>query len=199
MTTTMSPSPRSALRGVDHVAYVTWKPGETRDFYVEALNMPLVHAITAKGWLVDDYPDFAHFFFDMGRGNHIAFFYFFGLPAEKAPSDLMQRSRHIAFHVDSEDELDAWRAHLKSAGVRVTRPITHELIESIYFHDPNGIQLEITRPLREFNEADASDAEFTLRALGQVASETDPSIEKLWRRKFSLLPLPVGSSVGGAR
>ncbi|MEY9852229.1 catechol 2,3-dioxygenase-like lactoylglutathione lyase family enzyme [Leifsonia sp. EB41] len=188
------------LRGVDHVAYVTWNPGETRDFYVEAMHMPLVHAITAKGWLVDDYPDFAHFFFDMGNGNHIAFFYFFGLPPEEAPSDLMQRSRHIAFHVDTEDELNDWRSSLKSHGVRVTRPITHELIESIYFHDPNGIQLEITRPLRAFDQRDSRDADLTLQALADVAASPAPSIEELWRRKFALVSRNVErTEVGSIR
>ena len=98
--------------------------------------MPLVHAITATGWVTEDYPDFVHFFFDMGRGNRIAFFYFFGLPVE--------------------------------------------LIESIYFDDPNGIQLEITRPIRDMSAIDARDAELTLQALVDVVDVVDsprPSAE----------------------
>ncbi|MEV0445727.1 VOC family protein [Streptomyces spectabilis] len=191
---TASPSTRPrpcapALRvsGVDHLAYVTWKPRATVEFYTQALGMPLVHAITANGWVTEDYPDFVHFFFDAGAGNRIAFFYYFGLPEESAPSDLMHRSRHVAFHVDSAQELHAWRAWLKASGIRVTRPLAHELIESIYFDDPNGIQLEITRPLRAMSDIDARDAELTVRALADVAETPQPSVESLWRRKAELI------------
>ncbi|MEU1887101.1 VOC family protein [Micromonospora rifamycinica] len=179
--------PRLSLDGVDHLAYVTWKPRATLEFYTTVLGMPLVHAITANGWVTQDYPDFVHFFFDMGRGNRIAFFYYFGLSEEEPPSDLMHRSRHLAFHVDTEEELLAWRAWLKAHGVRVTTPLAHELIESIYFDDPNGIQLEITRPIRAMAEIDARDAELTLRALADVADSPRPSAQALWQRKAELI------------
>lgn len=176
--------PKRQLRGVDHIAYVTWRPKETWQFYTQIMRMPLVHAVTAKGWIVDDFPDFCHFFLDMGNNNYIAFFYFFGLPPEEAPTDLMHRSRHIAFHVDTEEELTEWSAWLRSNGVRVTRPTTHELIESIYFDDPNGLQLEITRPLRPFEEIDSRDATRTLEAISKVAGQELPTIEDMWRLKF---------------
>lgn len=179
--------PSLGLDGVDHLAFVTWRPRETYEFYTGALGMPLVHAITATGWVTEDHPDFVHFFFDMGRGNRIAFFYYFGLPEEPPPSDLMHRSRHLAFHVETEEELLAWRSRLKAHGVRVTTPLAHELIESIYFDDPNGIQLEITRPLREMSGIDARDAELTVQALTDVAGSPRPSVEALWQRKAELI------------
>jgi hypothetical protein len=145
-----------------------------------------VHAITAKGWM-NDFPDFVHFFFHMGKGNHLAFFYFFGLEPEELPGDLMHRSRHIALHVDTEEELTAWRARIKSLGVRVTHPLQHELLESIYFDDPNGIQLEIVRPLRPFGPLDAADAELTLRALADIAAKPGDTIQDMWRRKAQLV------------
>ncbi|WP_199818912.1 VOC family protein [Streptomyces sp. NRRL B-1347] len=192
--TSVSPSirpgadaPAPHVHGVDHLAYVTWKPRATVEFYTQALGMPLVHAITANGWVTHDYPDFVHFFFDAGAGNRIAFFYYFGLPEETAPSDLMHRSRHVAFHVETERELHAWRERLKAHGIRVTPPLAHELIESIYFDDPNGIQLEITRPLRAMSGIDARDAALTVRALVDVAESPRPSVESLWRRKAELI------------
>jgi catechol 2,3-dioxygenase-like lactoylglutathione lyase family enzyme len=184
--TTAGP-PRLRLDGVDHLAFVTWDPRATYEFYTQVLDMPLVHAITATGWVTEDYPDFVHFFFDMGRGNRIAFFYYFGLAEEEPPGDLMHRSRHLAFHVDTEDELVAWRARLKAHGVRVTTPLAHELIESIYFDDPNGIQLEITRPIRDMSGIDARDAELTLRSLIDVAGSPRPTAEALWQRKAELI------------
>jgi catechol 2,3-dioxygenase-like lactoylglutathione lyase family enzyme len=191
-TASLSTRPRAGrpglhVDGVDHLAFVTWKPRATVEFYTQALGMPLVHAITATGWVTEDYPDFVHFFFDMGRGNRIAFFYYFGLPEEDAPSDLMHRSRHLAFHVDTEEELLAWRDRLKAHGVRVTRPLAHELIESIYFDDPNGIQLEITRPLRVMSGIDSRDAELTVRALADVAESPRPTVQALWQRKAELI------------
>lgn len=188
--------PGSRVDGVDHLAFVTWKPRVTVDFYTRTLGMPLLHAITATGWVTEDYPDFVHFFFDMGAGNRIAFFYYFGLPEEDAPSDLMHRSRHLAFHVDTEEELLAWRDRLKAQGVRVTPPLAHELIESIYFDDPNGIQLEITRPLRPMSDVDARDAELTVRALADVVEGPSPSIEALWQRKAELVRKAAAEGTG---
>ncbi|MFC4033363.1 VOC family protein [Streptomyces polygonati] len=186
---TRPPADQPSLRvgGVDHLAFVTWKPRATYEFYTRVLGMPLVHAITATGWVTDDYPDFVHFFFESGKGNRIAFFYYFGLPEEEPPSDLMHRSRHVAFHVDTEEDLLAWRGRLKAHGVRVTTPLAHELIESIYFDDPNGLQLEITRPLREMSGIDARDAELTVRALIDVAESPHPRAQSLWQRKAELV------------
>lgn len=184
-----SPTPhdRLSLQGVDHLAHVTWDPEATVAFYHDALGLPLVHAVTGTGWLSENFPDFVHFFFALGKGNHLAFFYYFDLPQDQAPDDLMHVSRHIALHVDTEEELLAWRSKLKAAGIRVTPPLAHEMIESIYFDDPNGIQLEITRPLREFGDIDARDAELTVAALTDVVRKGDPSLKAIWQRKAELI------------
>ncbi len=42
--------PAPILHGVDHTARPTWKLRETVHFYRDILGLPLVHAITAKGW-----------------------------------------------------------------------------------------------------------------------------------------------------
>jgi catechol 2,3-dioxygenase-like lactoylglutathione lyase family enzyme len=185
-------SPELSLSGVDHIAMVTWDPAATYEFYCGVLGMPLVHAITATGWVTEEFPDFVHFFFGMGKGNFLAFFYYFGMPPEEAPGDVMHRSRHLAFHVDTEEELLAWRAKIKASGIRVTPPLAHELLESIYFDDPNGIQLEITRPLRAFGEVDMRDAHLTLRALADVAATPEPTVQAMWQRKAAL----VGGHLG---
>lgn len=192
------PRPDGGLRmgGVDHIALVTWEPAATCDFYTRVLGLPLVHAITATGWLKEDFPDFVHFFFELGKGNYLAFFYFFGLPEEEPPGDLMHRSRHLAFHVDTEEEMLAWRERIKSHGVRVTHPMQHELLESIYFDDPNGIQLEITRPLRPFGDVDARDAELTLMALADVAGKPDATVQDMWRRKAEIVRIHAGRENG---
>lgn len=177
----------SLSQGVDHLAFVTWQPAATVDFYTRAMGFPLVHAITAKGWGIPGHPDFVHFFFDIGGGNHLAFFYYFGLAVEDAPEALMKRARHLAFHVETADQLIAYRERLMAHGVRVTRPVAHELIESIYFDDPNGIQLEVTRPLRRLDERDRNDATMTLRALAETLRRGEPDAAGMWRRKAELI------------
>lgn len=182
------------LAGVDHTAFPTAKPKETIEFYRDVLGLPVLHAITAKGWgWKGGYPDFFHFFFDAGNNSTIAFFYHIGAPPPPRPADPLgyqAQARHTAWLVDSDEEMRAWHAHLKSAGVKVTPKITHELIESIYFLDPNDYPLEITRRLRDLEPVDKRDAELSLRAIadtfgpnptGQTLSGA--SIDDMWRTK----------------
>jgi catechol-2,3-dioxygenase len=50
--------------------------------------------------------------------------------------------------VDDAEELLRWKAWLQSQGVEVLGPVDHKgLIQSIYFHDPNGYRLELTTPV----------------------------------------------------
>eukprot|EP01042_Synura_sphagnicola_P012447 gene12447-15841_t len=69
-----------SLNGVDHTARPTWKLNETVEFYRDILGLPLVHAISARGWGPPGHHDFLHFFFDAGKGATIAFFYYIGSP-----------------------------------------------------------------------------------------------------------------------
>ena len=101
-----SPAPTAhalspVLRGVDHTAHPTWKLRETIEFYRDIMGLPLVHAITAKGWgrEKEQHADFIHFFFDAGKGALIAFFYYIGTkqPPELAvPRGYMAMANHTA-------------------------------------------------------------------------------------------------------
>lgn len=63
----------------------------------------------------------------------------------------------------------------------------HETIESIYTHDPNGYMIEITRALRPVTSQEDLDAELTVEALIDVASGSEPSMDKLLSRKAELI------------
>src|SRR5213080_4427098 len=76
------------LHGVDHTAHPTWKLKETVEFYRDVMGLPLVHAISARGWGPATHPDFLHFLFDSGNGSTIAFFYYLG---SEAPEGLKDR------------------------------------------------------------------------------------------------------------
>ena len=184
------------LNGVHHTARPTWRLAETVAFYQDVLGLPLVHTVSARGWGPPKHPDFLHFFFDSGLGSTIAFFYYLG---DDQPEHLVHRPEydndaiHTAWKVETRDELLAWRERLESRGVQILYQIEHEVIESIYFRDPNGYYLEITRPLRPFGEIDALDAQLTMRAaieheaaLG-AAGERVCHIEGVWRAKGDLV------------
>ena len=182
-------SPSLALAGVDHTARPTWKLRETVEFYRDKLGLPLVHAITAKGWgrEKEEHADFIHFFFDAGNGSTIAFFHYIGTdqPAEMAvPRGYMAMANHTAWRVDTEEELLAWQKRLEDAGIRVSQSVKHEILESIYFRDPNHYPLEITRPLRAVERIDGVDAELTINAALELSDAGGwTSIEQLWRIK----------------
>ena len=178
-----------SLQGVDHTARPTWKLRETVEFYRDKLGLPVVHAITAKGWGRQDeeHADFIHFFFDAGNGSTIAFFFYIGTEQPdtmKVPRGYMAMANHTAWRVETEEELLAWQLRLEAEGVRVSQSVKHEILESIYFRDPNGYPLEITRPLRSVERIDAVDAELTLEAaLALEDSGEWRNIEQLWRVK----------------
>ena len=68
--------------------------------------------------------------------------------------------------IESENYLTLldWQRRLESHGVNVSQFVQHEIIESIYFRDPNWYPLEITRSLRDVEEPDAVDATATIEA-----------------------------------
>jgi catechol 2,3-dioxygenase-like lactoylglutathione lyase family enzyme len=184
------------MRGVDHIAYVTWRPEETIHFYREVLGFPLQHCILAPAWGNVEANDFAHFFFDIGGEARLAFFYYFGVPPYDDPnvSALLKRARHLAMLVDTEAELDYYQRRFEDAGIPLRYRVMHELIESIYVWDPNGYSIEISRKLRQLTEADTADTELSIRALIDVSRQPEPSLEKVWRRKAELVvgPTPDG-------
>jgi catechol 2,3-dioxygenase-like lactoylglutathione lyase family enzyme len=63
-----------------------------------------------------------------------------GSPGAPCAGGAMQ---HLAFNVDSLDELLAFRDRIRSRGVTVIGPIHHGLCDSIYFAGPEDLSLEI--------------------------------------------------------
>jgi len=203
------------LHGVDHTARPTWKLKETVEFYRDTLGLPLIHTISARGWGPATHPDFLHFFFDSGKGSTIAFFYYLGSkepdgmkdrPGQPpVPSDHLFDATHTSWLVDTKEELLAWKEKLEGKGVEVSSTTAHEVIESIYFRDPNGYFIEITRKLRPVDEIDATDAALTLEAAIRLEAEggepkaEQPSIDAVWNKKASLLEAELGGSAASAR
>lgn len=189
------------VSGVDHVAFPTFDPAGTVRFYRDTLGFPVVHSICAAGWGADDHPDFIHFFFNIGGQDRIAFFYYFGLPAPdttqglgdvyaRFPADVPDwfvRSRHLALHVDSSEELMEYRRRLDASAWPVEMQIQHETIESIYTHDPNGYMVEVTRSLRPVTPQEDLDANLTIDALVDIVGRPGATMDDLLVRKAELI------------
>lgn len=199
------PNLKQLVQGVDHVAYPTFDPVATVRFYRDTLGLPVVHSICAAGWGPDRHPDFIHFFFDIGNGDRLAFFYYFGLerfdggPKGDAYSqfsaDVPQffiNSRHLALHVESEADLDEYRRRLDTSEWPVELKVKHETIESIYTHDPNGYLVEFTRALRPVTPQEDLDAQLTIDALVDIMSSPHPSMSALLDRKADLILARAG-------
>lgn len=137
-------------RMLNHYARVTHDVGATADFYCRILGMEIASTIMddhvpSTG---DSFPYF-HIFFRMGDGSTMAFFECTELPLPaKSSHPAYDVFDHIALEVKDREELVQWKNWLLSQGVSVLGPVDHKgIIESIYFHDPNGYRLELTTPL----------------------------------------------------
>jgi catechol 2,3-dioxygenase-like lactoylglutathione lyase family enzyme len=187
------------MRGVDHAAFPTFDPVATVKFYRDVLGLPVVHSICAAGWGPDDHPDFIHFFFDIGKGDRLAFFYYFGLaPFTGGRGDAWARfddsvpefflgSRHLALHVDTEEALTEYQRRLDESRWPTEMRIQHETIESIYTHDPNGYIVEITRAMREVTPQEDLDANLTIDALCDILAAGEATMDALLTRKAALI------------
>ena len=132
--------------GVHHLALICADPERTIRFYQDVLGFPLVELFENR-----DYEGSSHFFFDIGNGNMLAFFDFPGLGLEPVPEGL-GGVQHVAISVTPET-FERLKTVLDGAGVDYIGP-DRGIKESVYFKDPDGIQIELIRqPLMEVPES----------------------------------------------
>lgn len=162
------------LQGVSHVALVCRDMARTVDFYSNVLGMPLIKTIELPGGMGQ------HFFFDIGNGDAVAFFWFPGAPPAvpgiaSAPAlpglgeltTAVGSMNHLAFQVAPE-RFDEYVEKLQAKGIEVGPVLNHDdsprgvsrdvtpdvFVRSVYFFDPDGILLELAAWTRAFTEAD---------------------------------------------
>lgn len=147
---------------LNHAAWVTHDVAATHDFYTRIMGMKLASTVIddhvpSTG---DEFPYF-HIFFKMGDGSTFAFFEAPGLPPPaKSTHPAYDIFNHIALEVPTREDIMKWYNWLKQNGLDVIGPTDHKgLILSIYFHDPNGVRLEITTPLDKDWNNHTKDAE----------------------------------------
>src|ERR1700694_2785321 len=133
--------PASTARGVHHMALICSDVEQTIQFYQELIGFPLVELIENR-----DYKGSTHLFFDIGNDNLLAFFDFPGLGLQPGVESIGS-VQHIAISTDAAN-LERIKARLEARGIQYLGP-DRGVTTSIYFKDPDGIQIElIAEPLR---------------------------------------------------
>ena len=150
MTAPQTPAPTAtlpapaAIQQLHHYAYKARDAEETRHFYEDILGLPLYHIIQSDYVpSTGEYCPYTHFFFRLQDGSFIAFFDL-GDDVKPEPSpNTPLWVNHIAFRVNTVQELEDTKARLQAHGVEVLGVTDHHIFKSIYFFDPNGIRLEL--------------------------------------------------------
>ena len=157
------------LQGVNHLALVCKDMARTVDFYTNVLGMPLIKTIDLPMGMGQ------HFFFDIGNGDALAFFWFPDAPAAqpgiasaghlptsgKSIASAHRSMNHVAINVPA-DKIDEYYEKLVARGVKPTKILNHDdseyqmslavspttFVRSIYFFDPDGVCLEFAAWMR---------------------------------------------------
>jgi catechol 2,3-dioxygenase-like lactoylglutathione lyase family enzyme len=166
-------------RGFSHIGLSTLDLDQTRDFYENVLKFKAVRCDILK---IKEGGQVRHIFFDTGRDQLLAFMEARGVPGVSAAYDaginrglgVPNAFYHFAFEAGSEAALEAKRNELIARGVEVTDVVDHDWAKSIYFKDPNGLQLEFCCYTRNLDADDARmqpRAEISIRRLGLEGAE----------------------------
>ncbi len=133
----------STGRGIHHAALICSDVEQTIRFYQDLLGFPLVELTENR-----DYPGSSHFFFDVGNSTLLGFFDFPGLGLEPVV-EAIGGVQHIAISA-ARDRWEEVQRRLDDAGVAYAGPDLG-IPESMYFKDPDGIQVELlSDPLMYF-------------------------------------------------
>jgi catechol 2,3-dioxygenase-like lactoylglutathione lyase family enzyme len=166
-------------KSVHHVAYATRDPEATYEFYSQKLGMTLMR--TENHRQGDGF--FRHFFFDMGGGEALAFFQVQDVGEKPDYSTRISRGlglpiwvNHIAFRLDTLEELETMKKRMHEQGIDELTEIDHGWSTSVYAVDPNGIMVEfcVTTDAEQFAQTE----EEALRLMRQPSDEIPEETRK---------------------
>lgn len=134
------------IKRLHHAAYRCANSEQTRAFYEDFLELPLVEAFEIKTTATGRDASVLHSFYQMADGSCVAFFEAPDQPFEfKTQHDF---DLHIALEVEYPT-LERMLAKGEAAGVETRGPSDHGFIHSIYFRDPNGYVVELAAPVAD--------------------------------------------------
>ena len=125
-------------KGINHPALIGQSYEQTIKFYTEVLGMRLVLDQPNL-----DEPRMQHLFFDVGNGSFLAYFVInegTDLKLPKAGHGIGSMG-HVALNlaVSIEEAMETLRRH----HVEFVGPVERGYERSVYFHDPNGVTIEL--------------------------------------------------------
>jgi catechol 2,3-dioxygenase-like lactoylglutathione lyase family enzyme len=120
------------IQSIDHVALAVRDVHRSAAWYQDVLGLERLYQ---EAW--GDFPAVVG-----TGGTSIALFPVQGAQPKQRPGRDTLAMRHLAFRVDAENFAVA-RQVLEARGIAVTFQ-DHGIAHSIYFHDPDGHELEIT-------------------------------------------------------
>ena len=135
-------------RGVNHLALSTRDMKAQLEFFSDVLGCSL----KALYWMHGVDNTF-HGFVELAPDSYVAFVQHpdnpkdieYGVTHSGNAGDPVTAGtmQHVAFHVDTLDELLAMRDRIRSRGIHVLGPIDHGMLQSMYFAGLEGLSLEV--------------------------------------------------------
>lgn len=150
---------------IHHVAIAPKNFKVSHHFYTEVMGFPLVKVVKRQamggapaGWT-------KHVFYDTGRGSLFALWDLHlaeleGVEWQSSWSSglgLPTWINHIAFQVDTAEQLEEKKQRWLKHGLRVSQ-VKHEFITSIYTLDPDKNMVEFTLPTLDLTPDDIAEA-----------------------------------------
>jgi catechol 2,3-dioxygenase-like lactoylglutathione lyase family enzyme len=147
-------------KGFSHIGLSTLDLDQTVEFYESVLGFKMVRFDEIP---IEEGGRIRHAIMDAGRDQLVAFMEARDVPGIPKEYDaginrglgLPSAFYHFAFEAGSDGALEQKRQELIAKGVKVTEVVDHEWAKSIYFKDPNGIQLEFCCYTRNLTVEDA--------------------------------------------
>lgn len=126
------------IQGIHHITLICADAQRTVDFYTGVLGQRLV-----KQTVNFDDPSSSHLYFGDQRGTPGSAITFFEWP--RAPKGYfgIGGTHHFALEVADYDGLLKWKRRLADQGIEIDGPLDRHYFTSIYFHDPDGVIIEI--------------------------------------------------------
>ena len=142
-----------SIQGLHHITLVSHNAQRTTDFYTQVLGLRLV-----KQTVNFDDPGSYHLYFGDALGRPGSAVTFFEWPLAPKGHPGIGGTHHLALRVATYDGLLQWKRRLVDLGVSVEGPLDRHYFQSIYFHDPDGVILEIATEGPGWTIDEAADA-----------------------------------------
>ena len=114
-----------------HIVLKVRDAGKSKDFYTRTLGLKVAHEDLERGTV----------FLSFGREHHdLALFQ---LATGEPPAAAQPGMHHMAWRLDSFQELRDAYHELQAMGYHVESTVEHNVTRSVYFPDPDGNRVEL--------------------------------------------------------